>query len=64
MAGREKTFSRGFMLFLILLGVYLLLTLPFKVMEIIPGFTDIRPMNLMQPVYGIFFGIPGIRNST
>jgi energy-coupling factor transport system substrate-specific component len=28
-------------------------------MSVIPGFTDIRPVGLLQPVYGIFFGIPG-----
>lgn len=48
-----------FVMFLILLGVYMLTALPFKVMEVIPGFTDIRPVLLFQPVYGIFFGFPG-----
>lgn len=42
-----------------LTAVYLIVSVPFKVMEIIPGFTDIRPVSMLMPVYGIFFGIPG-----
>lgn len=44
---------------LLLIVVYLIVSIPFKVMEIIPGFTDIRPVSMLEPVYGIFFGIPG-----
>ncbi len=44
---------------LVLTAVYLIVSVPFKVMEIIPGFTDIRPVTMLQPVYGVFFGIPG-----
>lgn len=44
---------------LILLFVYLIVAVPFKVMEIIPGFTDIRPVIMLEPVYAVFFGIPG-----
>ena len=51
--------ARKFVLFAILLGVYLVIALPFKVLGVIPGFTDIRPVSMLQPVYGIFFGIPG-----
>ena len=43
----------------VLLIIFLILAIPFKVLSIIPGFTDIRPVSLLQPVYGIFFGIPG-----
>lgn len=54
---------RGFLyrlgIFALLTAVYLIVSLPFKVMEIIPGFTDIRPVSMLMPVYGIFFGIPG-----
>ena len=42
-----------------LFAIYLLVAVPFKVMEIIPGFTDIRPVVLLGPIYGIFFGITG-----
>lgn len=42
-----------------LIVAYLIVSVPFKVMEIIPGFTDIRPVSMLQPLYGIFFGIPG-----
>lgn len=44
---------------LILLIVYLIVAIPFKVMSVIPGFTDIRPVTLLEPVYGIFFGVYG-----
>ncbi len=43
----------------VLVLVYLIIAIPFKVMSIIPGFTDIRPVMLLKPVYGVFFGIPG-----
>ncbi len=46
-------------LFLILTAVYLTVAIPFKVMSVIPGFTDNRPVLLLKPVYGIFFGLPG-----
>ena len=45
--------------FLALVFVYLLMAVPFKVMVVIPGFTEIRPVLLLKPVYGVFFGIPG-----
>ena len=43
----------------VLVAVYLIIAIPFKVMSVIPGFTDIRPVMLFKPVYGVFFGIPG-----
>lgn len=43
----------------VLLLVFLTVAIPFKVMSVIPGFTDIRPVSLLQPIFGIFFGIPG-----
>lgn len=51
--------ARKTLLFLALLAVYLIIALPFKVLAVIPGFTDIRPVNMLIPAYGIFFGIPG-----
>lgn len=50
---------RRSLIFAALIVVYLIVAVPFKVLEIIPGFTDIRPVSLLMPVYGIFFGIPG-----
>ncbi len=43
---------------LILTAVYLGVAVPFKVMSVIPGFADIRPVLMLNPVFGIFFGIP------
>ena len=51
--------ARMAVLFVILLAVYMIIAMPFKVLSIIPGFTDIRPVCMLQPVYGIFFGLPG-----
>ena len=48
-----------FLLTLLLVAVYLIIAIPFKVISIIPGFTDIRPVMLFKPVFGVFFGIPG-----
>lgn len=62
MSAKNNTFKkalRNIGLVLILLFVYLIVAIPFKVMSVIPGFTDIRPVILLEPVYGIFFGIPG-----
>ncbi len=50
-----KTVRRISLLFLI----YLLVAVPFKVMEIIPGFTDIRPVTMLGPIFAIFYGVPG-----
>lgn len=50
---------KGALMTLLLIAVYLIVAIPFKVMEIIPGFADIRPVMLLQPIYGVFFGIPG-----
>lgn len=52
-------FLRCVALVIILLVVYLIIALPFRAITIIPGFTDFRPVCMLQPVYGIFFGLPG-----
>ena len=43
----------------LLIIAYLIVAVPFKVMGVIPGFTDIRPVMLLGPIYALFFGIPG-----
>ena len=42
-----------------LLAAYLVVAVPFKAMNLIPGFTDVRPVMALGPVYGIFFGPVG-----
>ncbi len=62
MESKNKRFQQGFHtagIFLALVVVYLVLAVPFRVMTVIPGFTEIRPVQLLKPVYGVFFGIPG-----
>lgn len=39
--------------------LYFLIAVPFKVLSVIPGFTDIRPVTLLGPIYAVFFGVPG-----
>lgn len=39
-----------------LVAVYLVVALPFKAMNVIPGFTDVRPVMALGPLYGVFFG--------
>jgi energy-coupling factor transport system substrate-specific component len=45
--------------YILLIVAYFLLAMPFKVMEVIPGFADIRPVTMLGPIYGLFFGLPG-----
>ena len=62
MESKNKRFQQGVHtagVFLALVVVYLVLAVPFRVMTVIPGFTEIRPVQLLKPVYGVFFGIPG-----
>lgn len=59
LARMNSPLARKVALFVLLLVVYLVVALPFKVLGIIPGFADIRPVTMLMPVYGIFFGIPG-----
>ena len=59
LAEKKNTTLRRAAIFAVLIFVYLIVALPFKVMEVIPGFTDIRPVSMLMPVYGIFFGVPG-----
>lgn len=50
---------RNVLLFVALLAVYLIIAAPFRVLTVIPGFSDVRPVCMLMPVYGIFFGLPG-----
>ena len=53
------TSRRGRRLFLVLLAIYLAVGLPFRSMEFIAGLTDIRPVCMLMPFYGLFFGPAG-----
>jgi len=56
---KGNTVKNALVRFFVLFAVYLAVSLPFKAMQIIPGFTDIRPVALFAPVYAIFFGPNG-----
>ena len=43
----------------IMVIAYLLIAVPFKVLSLIPGFTDVRPVAMLGPLYAVFFGVPG-----
>jgi energy-coupling factor transport system substrate-specific component len=42
-----------------LVAVYLVLALPFRTMNLIPGFTDVRPVTALGPVFAVFYGPVG-----
>jgi len=50
---------RNIVKMLILIFIYLLVAVPFKVMVVIPGFADIRPVTALGPIYALFFDLPG-----
>ena len=39
--------------------IYLVFAIPFKAMDLIPGFTDVRPVSALASIYGIFYGPSG-----
>ena len=51
--------KRNIIRIILLIIVYLLVAVPFKVMVVIPGFADIRPVTALGPIYGLFYGLPG-----
>lgn len=42
-----------------LLTVYLVIALPFRTLNLITGFTDVRPVTALGPVYAVFYGPVG-----
>lgn len=46
-------------LILKLLGIYLLVALPFKALDILPDLANIRPNSAFIPIYGLLFGPVG-----
>lgn len=55
----KKNRSHRLIRFLLLVIAYLTVAVPFMVMQVIPGFTDVRPVMMLWPVFGAFFGIEG-----
>lgn len=39
-----------------LVGIYLVVAVPFRAMALITGFTDVRPVTALAPVYAVFYG--------
>lgn len=42
--------------FFLLFFIYMVFAAPFKAMSLIPGFTDVRPVTALGPIYAVFFG--------
>ena len=51
--------KRSLLQFLTLVAVFLLFAIPFKAMNLIPGFTDVRPVTALGPIYALFYGPMG-----
>ncbi len=59
MTGSIRMSRSGARQFLVLLAVYLAVAVPFRSLEFIDGLTDIRPVTMLMPVFGVFFGPAG-----
>lgn len=56
----SKMSVSGKIIFIVVLSiVFVLIAVPFKVLNIIPGFTEIRPVDCLNMLFGIMFGIYG-----
>lgn len=52
-------FDNKIVLMLFLSGIFVLLAIPFKVMNLVPGFTEIRPVDSLNMLFGLMFGVYG-----
>lgn len=50
---------REFFVLIELLVIYMCLALPFAKVEFIEGFSNLRPVSILIPVYGLYFGMAG-----
>ena len=48
--------KRQIIRFFLLIFIYLVVAIPFKAMNLIPGFTDVRPVCALASIFGIFYG--------
>lgn len=55
----KKPLGRKIITLVILIVVYFVIAIPFSTLDVIPGFANIRPLEMLEPIYGIFFGLPG-----
>lgn len=46
-------------LFFVLTFIFVALAVPFKTMSLIPGFTEVRPVDALYMLYGVIFGFYG-----
>ncbi len=51
--------KKAFLCMLALIGIHLVVAMPFKSWVLIPALTDIRPVAGLLPVYGVFMGPVG-----
>ena len=50
-----------FVVFVIGIALYLVMTMPFRLWVQVADITDMRPSAALTPVLGIVFGLPGAR---
>ena len=53
---RRRAAAAALVRFFALVGIYLVAAVPFRTMSLITGFTDVRPVTAIAPVYAVFFG--------
>ena len=56
MLGFRESHIKVSITFARLIFIYLIMSIPFKVMEIIPAFSDIRPVTMLIPIYAVLYG--------
>ncbi len=59
MRGRAARLRPNAQLFLVLVAIYLAIAVPFRSLAFMQGLTDVRPVAMLMPVYGVFFGPVG-----
>lgn len=55
----KMSMKQKFILVAALIAIFVFVAVPFKVMSLIPGFTEIRPVNCLQMLFGLIFGVYG-----
>lgn len=56
---RRIIFENKVVFVLFLSFIFIIIAVPFKTMAFIPGFTEVRPVDCLNMVYGLLFGVYG-----
>lgn len=55
----EMSVGKKVVFVIVLSVIFVLVAVPFKVMNLIPGFTEIRPVDCLNMLFGLMFGVYG-----